>query len=70
MGSVKTNIGHLEGSAGVAGLIKGVLTVEKGYIPKQMNFATPNPKIDFASLKVKVLLEQVTPHDDFDLTYK
>jgi len=57
IGSVKTNIGHLEGSAGVAGLMKGVLAVEKGRIPKHANFNTPNPKIDFAKLKVKVSRE-------------
>ncbi len=54
IGSVKTNIGHLEGSAGVAGLIKGVLVAEKGMIPKHYNFVTPNPKIDFQQLKVEV----------------
>jgi acyl transferase domain-containing protein len=54
VGSVKTNIGHLEGSAGVAGFIKAVLTVEKGFIPKHSNFTNPNPNIDFEALKVKV----------------
>lgn len=52
--SVKTNIGHLEGSAGVAGFIKGVLVVEKGFVPKHLNFEVPNPKIDFHNLKVRV----------------
>ena len=54
IGSVKTNIGHLEGSAGVAGLIKGILVVERGYIPKHLNFASPNPNIDFAGMRLKV----------------
>ena len=52
--SIKPNIGHLEGSAGVAGLIKGVLVVEKGFIPKHCNFETQNHRIDFDGLKVKV----------------
>lgn len=52
--SVKPNIGHLEGSAGVAGLIKGILVVENGYIPKHVNFDVPNPRIDFDALKVQV----------------
>lgn len=54
IGSVKTNIGHLEGSAGVAGLIKGVLVVERGYIPKHLNFRSPNKKIDMERMKLKV----------------
>ncbi|KAK1971981.1 beta-ketoacyl synthase domain-containing protein [Colletotrichum sublineola] len=54
VGSVKTNIGHLEGAAGVAGLIKGVLTTEKGRIPPNINFELGNPNIDFQNWKVKV----------------
>lgn len=55
VGSIKTNVGHLEGSAGIAGLIKGILTVEKGTIPKHINFKAPgNPAIDFEAWKVKV----------------
>lgn len=56
VGSVKTNIGHLEGAAGVAGLIKGVLTTEKGQIPPNINFEQGNPNIDFENWKVKVRL--------------
>lgn len=55
IGSVKTNIGHLEGAAGVAGIIKGVMMLENGKIPRHLNFEAPgNPEIDFAELKVKV----------------
>lgn len=54
VGSVKTNIGHLEGAAGIAGLIKGVLTLERGRIPPNINFEKPNPDIDFDNWKVKV----------------
>jgi phthiocerol/phenolphthiocerol synthesis type-I polyketide synthase A len=44
LGSVKTNVGHLEAAAGVAGLIKTVLTLQNGYIPRHLNFKqlTPN----------------------------
>lgn len=54
VGSIKPNIGHLEGAAGVAGLIKGVLALERGRIPPNINFDRGNPDIDFANWKVKV----------------
>jgi acyl transferase domain-containing protein/glutamate-1-semialdehyde aminotransferase len=49
IGSVKTNIGHLETAAGVASLIKTVLSIHNKEIPASLHFKTPNPKIDFAS---------------------
>jgi phthiocerol/phenolphthiocerol synthesis type-I polyketide synthase E len=48
VGSVKTNIGHLDAAAGVAGLIKTVLALEHRQIPPSLHCETPNPKIDFA----------------------
>jgi acyl transferase domain-containing protein len=47
IGSVKTNIGHLDTTAGVAGLIKTVLALKNKQIPPSLNFEQPNPKIDF-----------------------
>ena len=47
IGSVKTNIGHLDAAAGVAGLIKTVLALKYKQIPASLHFETPNPKIDF-----------------------
>ncbi|MDZ8237951.1 MAG: SDR family NAD(P)-dependent oxidoreductase [Nostoc sp. ChiQUE01a] len=49
IGSVKTNIGHLDATAGVAGLIKTVLALKHKEIPPSLNFQQPNPQIDFAN---------------------
>lgn len=47
IGSVKTNIGHLDAAAGVTGLIKTVLALKHKQIPPSLNYQKPNPKIDF-----------------------
>lgn len=49
IGSVKTNIGHLDAAAGVASLIKTILALEHRQIPPSLNFEEPNPNIDFAN---------------------
>ncbi|MDR2442902.1 MAG: type I polyketide synthase, partial [Deltaproteobacteria bacterium] len=48
IGSVKSNIGHLEVAAGVASLIKAVLSLKEGKIPPTVNFEKPNPRINFS----------------------
>jgi len=57
MGTVKTNIGHLEAAAGVAGIIKAVLAMRHGTIPRHLNFETPNPHLDWDRLPVRVTSE-------------
>ncbi len=47
LGSVKTNIGHLETASGMAGLIKTALSLQHGLLPPSLHFEAPNPEIDF-----------------------
>jgi len=49
LGSVKTNVGHLDAAAGVTGLIKTALALDRGQIPPTLNFVSPNAAIDFAA---------------------
>lgn len=49
LGSVKTNVGHLDAAAGITGLIKTALAVQQGQLPPSLHFERPNPKIDFAN---------------------
>ena len=57
VGSVKTNIGHTEAAAGIAGLIKAVLAIKNQAIPPNLNFLIPNPEIDFEHLRIRVPVE-------------
>src|SRR5438067_1856692 len=54
VGSAKTNIGHMESAAGVAGVIKTALALKHRRIPKNLHFEQPNPQIDFQKLKLRV----------------
>lgn len=65
IGSVKTNIGHLEPAAGIAGLIKVALMLHHGGIPPSLHLETPNPHIPFASLPLQVA-RTYTPWPDGD----
>lgn len=54
VGSVKTNIGHMEGASGLAGLIKAVYALENGAIPGNLWFEEANPRIPRDDLNMKV----------------
>ena len=60
IGSVKTNIGHTETAAGVAGLIKAALVLKYREIPPSLHFEQPNPAIDFEKLRLRVQTEAVS----------
>jgi phthiocerol/phenolphthiocerol synthesis type-I polyketide synthase A len=58
IGAVKSNLGHLEAAAGIAGFLKAVLAVQRGRIPANLGYQTPNPHIPFENLRLKVVAEQ------------
>lgn len=58
IGSVKSNIGHLEGASGIAGLTKLLLCLKHRAIPGNLHFNIPNPKIEFENWKLSVVTRQ------------
>jgi phthiocerol/phenolphthiocerol synthesis type-I polyketide synthase B len=63
IGTAKSNLGHLEAAAGMAGLIKAVLAVQRASIPANLHFHNPNPHIPFGQLRLKVVAAQQNwPH--------
>ncbi|MEU5838344.1 type I polyketide synthase, partial [Streptomyces diacarni] len=54
VGSVKTNVGHLEGAAGIVGLLKAALCLRHRELVPSLNFETPNPRIPLDELKLAV----------------
>ncbi|MFG2608530.1 type I polyketide synthase, partial [Streptomyces sp. NPDC048514] len=65
VGSAKTNVGHLEGAAGITGLLKAVLSIRHRQLPPSLNFEKPGPAVplDALNLRVQTELEAWTPPD-------
>ncbi|MBF0450305.1 MAG: type I polyketide synthase [Candidatus Magnetomorum sp.] len=59
IGSVKTNLGHLEGAAGIAGFIKTILALQHQEIPPHLHFQHPNPHVLWDELPIKVATERI-----------
>lgn len=55
LGAIKTNVGHMESAAGAASLVKTVLALQHDKLPPSINYAGPNPYIDFDAARLKVL---------------
>ena len=60
IGSVKTNIGHLEPASGMAGLLKAALALDRGIIPPTLHCETPNPNIPFDALNLRLVRDAET----------
>jgi len=60
IGSVKTNLGHLETASGMAGLFKAILCLKHGAVPRSLHYQTPNPAIDFEGGRLRVV-DRLTP---------
>lgn len=69
IGSVKTNIGHLEPAAGIASLIKVALALKHKQIPPHLNYSVPNPHIDFEKyhLQIPINVQEWTKYGKYRL---
>ncbi len=62
VGSVKSNMGHLEAAAGIAGLIKAILVLKHQKIPKNLHFENANPQIDFQNMQLQIPAQPIDVH--------
>lgn len=63
IGSVKTNLGHLEPASGMAGLVKALLVLKHREVPPSIHLTTPNPKIDFANWNLQLVSKRLSLAD-------
>jgi len=61
IGSVKSNIGHLESCSALASFVKVIECLERGQIPPQMHFQKPNPRIDFKNVRIPTKIVEWPP---------
>jgi acyl transferase domain-containing protein len=66
IGSVKTNLGHLEPASGMAGLVKALLCLRNHELPPSLHLSTPNPAIDFTGLNIEVVTRRLPLQTDDD----
>lgn len=59
IGSAKTNVGHLEAAAGVTGVLKAILAVQRGELPPHLHFKRPTPHVDWSRLGLRVVTRPV-----------
>ena len=59
IGSIKTNVGHLEPASGLAGVMKAAMALNARLLPRSLHFNEPNPNIDFGALNLKVAAEPI-----------
>ncbi len=59
IGSVKTNVGHLEAASGLVGVLKATLALERQVLPRSLHFVNPNPNIDFSALNLAVCAQNL-----------
>lgn len=52
---MKSNIGHLEGASGLAGILKAIMVLERGIIPPNASFEKPNPNMDLDFYNIQVV---------------
>ena len=67
LGAVKSNIGHLEGAAGMAGLIKTVCSLNRKFVPGNLHFSTLNPHIEAAAQNAQESVEKNNAKREFKI---
>lgn len=64
IGSIKSNLGHLESASGIAGMLKAALVLQRGQVPANANFKKPNPNIPLEDWKLRIAAQQTALIDE------